>query len=223
MGLEKARIRNLFTGEDFDVLFNPEEYTLSKDNNFASQTVPGLSSPLLQYVNGNLRTLEMELLFDTYLPLTTEAAPPRDVREETQRVVDLMKIDGEHHAPPVLEVSWASLFFRCVLARVSQRFLMFLSDGRPVRARLSVTFNEFIDEEHEAREVNRQTADFSKAHTVLQGETLSSIAGRLYQDPQAWRPIAIANDLADPRAISIGQILRVPSLPFTDPQSGEVQ
>jgi len=222
MGLERALIKNLFTGEEINVMFNPEEYTLSKDNNFASQPIPGLSSPLLQFVHGNLRTLEMELFFDTYLPLTTKATPQRDVREETQKIVDLLKINGEFHAPPILEVSWASLFFRCVLARVSQRFILFLNDGRPVRARLNVTFNEFIDEEHEAKEVNRQTADFSKAHTVIQGEDLSSISTQFYGDPLLWRPIAIANEIGDPREISTGQVLRIPSLPFTDPESEEI-
>jgi LysM repeat protein len=222
VALERVQIKNLFTGETFKALFNPEEYTLNKDNNFASQTVPGLSSPLLQFVNGNLRTLEMELLFDTYLPRTTQSQQLRDVREETERIINLMRINGEFHAPPILEVTWASLFFRCVLARVSQKFIMFVSDGRPVRARLSVTFNEFIDEEHEAKEVNRQTADFSKVHMVNQGERLSTIAGSFYGNEQSWRPIAIANELADPRAIFTGQVLRIPSLPFTDPQNGEL-
>ena len=217
MGLVKAQITILHTGEKFDVLFNPEEYTLNKDNNFASQSVPGLSSPLLQFVNGNLRTLEMELFFDTFEP-----KPPRDVRDETQKIVNLLKIDRDLHAPPILQVSWASLQFTCVLARVSQKFIMFLEDGRPVRARLSVTFNEMIDEEREAKEVNRQTADFSKAYVVLQGERLSDIAARLYGDPQLWRPIALSNKLDDPRALQTGQTLRIPSLPFTDQQSGEV-
>jgi|SRR5262245_31125622 len=224
MGLVKAQITVEHTGEKINALLNPEEYTLNKDNNFASQTVPGLSSPLLQFINGNLRTLEMELLFDTYLPPTTDATGsfPRDVREETDKVIKLMDIDSELHAPPILRVSWASLDFRCVLARASQKFVMFLDDGRPVRARLSCTFNEFIDEEREAKEVNRQTADFSKAHTVLEDETVSSLAARFYGDPKIWRPIAIANRLVDPRAIHVGQILRIPSLPFTDPETGEV-
>jgi hypothetical protein len=222
MPLEKAQITVLHTGEKIEVLFNPEEYTLNKDNNFASQSIPGLSSPLLQFVNGNLRTLEMELFFDTYLPLTVAQSPPRDVREETQKVVKLLDIDPDLHAPPVLEVSWASLFLRCVLARVSQKFLFFLDDGRPVRARLTVTFNELIDEEQEAKRVNRQTVDFTKTHAVLQDETLSSIAYRFYNDPLSWRPIAIANGIVDPRSIEIGQLLQIPSLPFTDKESGEV-
>jgi nucleoid-associated protein YgaU len=50
---------------------------------------------------------------------------------------------------------------------------------------------------------------------------LSRIAGKLYEDPQLWRPIAIFNGIADPRAVRPGQRLRVPALPFTDPDSGE--
>jgi nucleoid-associated protein YgaU len=215
VGLAKAKITVEYSGQSFDVLFNPEEYTLNKDNNFAAQAIPGLTGPLLQFVNGNLRTLEMELFYDS-----TE--PPSDVRDQTQKVVSLMEIDSTLHAPPVLRVSWASLQFRCVLARVSQKFIRFLEDGRPVRARLTVTFNEFLDPQTEAQQVNRQTADFSKVHVVKRGETLSGIAFALYDNPASWRPIAIANDLDDPRDISVGQSLLIPSLPFVDPLTGEV-
>jgi LysM repeat protein len=215
MGLAKARITVEYSGAFFDVFFNPEEYTLNKDNNFAAQAIPGLTGPLLQFVHGNMRTLEMELFLDTL-------EPPRDVRDETQKIVKLLDIDSTLHAPPVLRVSWASLQFRCVLARVSQKFIRFLDDGRPVRARLNVTFNEFIDPDTEAKQVNRQTADFSKAHVVKRGETLSRIAALHYDDPEVWRPIAIANGLVNPRAISPGQSLLIPSLPFADPTTGEV-
>jgi LysM repeat protein len=218
MALVKVQITVKHTGESVQALFNPEEYTINKDNNFASQAIPGLSGPLLQFVHGNMRTLEMELFFDTW---DSPAPAKRDVRELTNRVVRLMEIDPDLHAPPALRVSWASLQFDCVLARVSQKFIMFADDGRPVRARLTTTFNEFIDPEREAKEVNRQTADFSKIHVVTQGETLSGVAAKFYDNPQMWRPIAIANDLADPREISPGQSLRIPMLPFIDPESGE--
>ena len=219
MSLVKAKIVAEHNKEEFEVLFNPEEYTLNKDNNFASQTIPGLSSPLLQFVNGNLATLEMELFFDTY---DNDKLPKPDVRDITNRFMKLMEIDGDLHAPPVLLFSWASLQFCCVLARASQRFIMFGDDGTPVRARINATFNEFIDPEREAKRVNRRTADFTKVHVVRQGETLSMIAANFYDNPRAWRPIAITNDLVDPRAIAAGQSLSIPSLPFTDPETGEV-
>lgn len=215
MAFAKARITIEHTGRHFEVMFNPEEYTLNRDNNFASQAVPGLSSPLLQFVHGNLRTLDMELFFDTF-----EAH--RDVREVTQQVVGLLDIDPELHAPPVIVVSWASLQFRCVLARASQKFILFFPDGRPARARLTVSFQEYVEPGRESREVKRQTANFSKSHTVVQGETLSAIAGRFYEDPRMWRPIALENGLDDPRDLAAGQVLLIPPIPYLHPETGEV-
>jgi hypothetical protein len=215
MALAKARILVEATGEQFDVMFNPEEYSLNKDNNFASQNVPGLSGPILQFVHGNLHTLDMELFFDTF-------EQQRDVREETRRVTDLLKINRDLHAPPVIQISWASLQFRGVLARANQKFILFFPDGRPARARITCTFNEFLDPTRELAEVNRQTADFTKVHIVVEGETLSGIAGRIYEDPAMWRPIAIVNEIDNPRELTAGQSLSIPPLPFIDPETGEV-
>lgn len=201
------------------VLYNPEEYTVSKDNNFAVQGVPGLGSPIVQFVNGNQRTLEVELFFDSY---DTPALPKADVRDQTDPVVRLMEIDSETHAPPVLLVQMASLDLRCVLSRVSERFVMFMPNGVPVRARLGCTFIEVRDPAQEARAANLQSAQFSKAHIVASGETLSDVAAALYRDAAQWRPIAVANDIADPISVEAGRTLRVPALPFTDPDSGEV-
>ena len=224
MALEKIHIEVIKSGATFqeeklNVLFNPEEYTVNKDNNFAVQPIPGLSAPLVQFVNGNLRTLEMELFFDTW---DTPALPKQDVRDLTGRLIHLMDVDPDLHAPPLLHVAWSSLQMDCVLARASQKFIMFSDNGTPVRARLTVTFNEVIDPEQEAKRVNRQTVDFRKVHIVMQGETLSGIAGQFYENPRIWRPIAIENGIADPRSIFVGQSLKIPSLPYTDPESREV-
>lgn len=215
MGLAKATIEIEHTGELLEVMFNPEEYTLNQDNNFASQAIPGLSGPILQFVHGNMRTLDMELFFDT-----TDLAS--DVRDETQKIVRLLEIDSDLHAPPVLRVAWATLQFRCVLAKAGQQFVKFQEDGTPVRARLTVSFNEFLDADREAQLVNRQTADFTKVHVVAEGETLEGLAGVLYENPQMWRAIALDNRIDDPRADLTGQAIRIPSLPFVNPETGEV-
>jgi hypothetical protein len=123
----------------------------------------------------------------------------------------------------VLLFTWGESFaFTCVLARASQRFIMFLPDGTPVRARLQVTFNEFNNVDFEAKEIKRETADFSELYVVGQGETLSAIAGRTYGNPALWRPIAVRNDIDNPRVLPVGLRLLVPQLPFRNPETGEV-
>lgn len=226
MPLEKALIVNTVSGAKVPVMFNPEEYTVSRDVNYAHTAVPGLSAPIVQFVNGNAQTLEMELFLDTYEQhresnrVINQAGA--DVRALVRSVTDLMNVEPTTHAPPVLLFTWASLSFTCVLARASQRFVMFLPDGTPVRAHVQVTFSEFRNVDLEAKEIKRETADYSKLHVVRQGETLTTIAAAQYGDARLWRPIALRNGIDDPRALRAGRRLLVPQLPYRDPTTGRV-
>lgn len=227
MPLEKALLTNTVTSEKIPVMFNPEEYTVNQDINFAQTAVPGLSAPIIQFVNGNLKTLEMELFLDTYEEhregsrVVNQAG--EDVRTLTRRITDLMNIQPSTHAPPVLLFTWSESFtFTCVLARASQRFTLFRPDGTPVRARLQVTFNEFRNVDLEAKEIKRETADYTEAYVVGQGEKISTIANRAYGNPTLWRPIALRNQLDNPSELAVGQQLQIPRLPFRNPETGEV-
>jgi nucleoid-associated protein YgaU len=207
------------------VLFNPEEYTVSKGNQFAEAVVPGLGAPILQFVAGGLTTLDLELLVDTYeahADSGSSNAAGDDVRTLTRRISALLEIDPQIHAPPIVLFTWGTLYFRCVLTKVTERFVMFLPSGVPVRARLQVTFSEFTTAELEAKETKRETADYSKIHIVSEGETLSSIAASAYRDASAWRPIALRNGIDDPRTLAPGNRLAIPRLPYRDRETGEV-
>jgi nucleoid-associated protein YgaU len=118
--------------------------------------------------------------------------------------------------------AWGELTFTGVLARATQRFTMFLESGVPVRATIEVSFSEWKSGIEEAKEVKRRTADYSRLHEVGDDETLAAIAAQFYGNPLKWRPIAIANELEDPRRLPAGLALRLPPLPYRDPVTGEV-
>lgn len=226
MAIEKAIIVNRDTGKSIDVMFNPEQYTVNRDNNFAQVAVPGLRAPLLQFVHGNAQTLEMELLLDT---VEAHSAGSRalngagdDVRPLVNAIVGLLDINPSTHAPPILLFCWASFAFTCVLTKATQQYTMFRSDGAPVRAKVQVTFTEITNAQTEAKEVKRETADYTKVHTVVQGDSLPAIAFRVLGNPALWRAIAIANEIEDPSTLTQGTKLVIPRLPFRDPDTGEV-
>ncbi len=201
MPLEKATLLNTVTNEQFQVMFNPEEYTLDKGNTFAEIGVPGLESPPLQYVRGNLKTLKMDLFFDAY-------ELEQDVRQFTRKITALLEKDPTLKAPPILLFSWGGVNFKCVLDSVSQRFTMFLSEGTPVRATLSVTFKEY-----EPVQIEIKRGLFIGPPSVrnfLAGETISGIAGEVLGDPAAWREIANLNNIDHPRKIPPGTSLIIP-------------
>lgn len=204
MPLSKARIEP--EGQPaFNVLFNPTQYTLEKSNQIAEVGIPGLRAPILQFVHGNSRTLGMELFFDTF-------EEQRDVRQFTDKVYNLLAINPDTHVPPICNVSWGSFQFKGVLDKVSGAFTLFLPEGTPVRARLTVSWKEYIEVSVLVRENPTRSADHRKTRTVQQGDSLSIIAWQEYGNSELWRPIARANSIADPRHLQPGQVLAIPAI-----------
>jgi hypothetical protein len=214
--MHPAKITTL-SGKKLEIsaLFNPTEYQVSESNQFAEVSIPGVDAPPLQFVRGAVRTLSMQLFFDTYDPVGENSrggSKPADVREETNQVVKLLKVDPHTHAPPVCQFSWAKFSFVGVLEKADQKFTLFWKDGTPVRATVDVTFKELGQHKPDPA-TNRFSSDFTKRHVVRRGDTLSNIAAEQYGDPGAWRPIAEANGLDDPLALQAGQMLVIPARP----------
>ena len=66
--------------------FNPTEYQISKANTFAEIPIPGLETPLIQYVRGDSEKLSVEALVDTSDTLEDVRVPY--VRETARADVD---------------------------------------------------------------------------------------------------------------------------------------
>lgn len=192
-------------GDPIKVCFNPPEYSIEKSNQFQSSQLPGLSTPITQFVSGNAQTLAMELFFDSY-------EERKDVREYTDKLISLLDIDADLHAPPICEFVWGGPPFKAVVERVTQRFTMFLDSGIPVRAKLSVTFKEYKTITEQVHRPPRESADRTKRRVIKEGDTLWLMANREYGDPGLWRQIAEANNIDNPRTLEIGKEIIIPPL-----------
>src|SRR5882757_1175920 len=97
------------------VQFNPAEYTLAKGAQIAEIAIPGIDSPILQFVRGQNEKLTLELYFDTTGEGMSER-PVHDVTELTKPVAELVKIQGNTHAPPRIRFVWGKgLSFRAIV------------------------------------------------------------------------------------------------------------
>jgi nucleoid-associated protein YgaU len=186
--------------------FNPSEYKLKKENTFAEVPIPGLETPPLQYVRGGARTLSMDVLVDTSGEL-------KDVRKKYVRKIEkLLKQNEKLHAPPIVEFHWAKQVFRGVLQSLEITYLLFHSDGKPLRARLSLVLKEYRPVDVRLKADKNTSPDVEKRYVVRAGESLSSISGAIFRDPSHWREIAVANGITDPRDVAPGTVLVVPRL-----------
>jgi len=209
--------------DPIEVMFNPNTYSIVKSVSWTAATGDGKAegqaerrknAPALQFSGGQSRTLTLDLFFDT----TEETDDTqKDVRVLTNKIVKLTRIvrDLDPQRPPMCVVSWgretppgSDFPFTGVVSQLTQRFNLFLSDGRPVRANLTVAFTEFLDPTKDELE---NDPEFT-TRLVKRGDSLSSIAGEVYRDPTLWRVIADANQLDDPRQLPVGMRLNIPKI-----------
>src|SRR5262245_41486310 len=96
------------TGRSIAIRFSLRSYKLSMRNVYAEQSIPGLPGAPLQFLKTQPKLLSLEMYFDA-------RDANRDVRELTNEITGLMKVDPALHAPPVLRFEWKGLSLQCVL------------------------------------------------------------------------------------------------------------
>jgi hypothetical protein len=228
--LQKATIvamyqkKDLLDVDSIEVQFNPTEFSLDKSVQIAEIAIPGLDSPLLQFVRGQNEKMTLDLFFDTTEHGMGDTV--KSVTTETDRVYELLKIEPESHAPPVCSFMWNEKFpgsdmsghvgnqrrssFQFILESVKQKFTLFSPKGVPLRATLSVTFREYKTLDQQLHQLNLSSPDRTHSHVVQRDDTLVSIAARYYRKPKDWRYIAQENDIYDPRRLEVGRVLAIP-------------
>lgn len=167
-----------------------------------------------QYIAGNSTTLNVTLMFNTYNPPTLENPTEggKDVTGYTKQIADLTLIDGKLHRVPKVTFSWGSIQFTGIVTEVKENYTMFLADGKPVRAKVDVTFKSVYNVKNDKRVSPLESPDRTKVKTVMQGDSLWSIAAKEYEDPEKWKVIAKENGILNPLDIYPGQILKLPPL-----------
>lgn len=214
-------------GKVISVLFNPNAYSFDRSNAYKSTPVPGLSSPLIHFVNGEADQLSMELFLDDYTdprgPTSRDGAAVRTVAQRLAEINGVLNIDRDLHAPPPVRFNWGPMEFVAVFERLSHKVTMFHPDGTPARATLAVTFREYRTLQQQLERPRRESADKSKRRVILGRDSLWALAAREYGDPGAWPLICAANDLDDPRAIAPGDWLVLPPLEDADGSGSTVR
>jgi nucleoid-associated protein YgaU len=207
-------------GKVITVLFNPTEYSFERSNSYKATAVPGLASPLLQFVNGESDHLSLDLFLDDY----TDPTGPTSLQQKendplVKRLADiskLLEIDRDLHAPAPVRFNWGPLEFFAVIEKLGRKVTMFHPDGTPARMTLSVSFKEYRTLRQQLESPRRESADKTKRRVVVGRERLWQIASREYDDPNEWPRIADANDLDDPREIAPGDWLLIPPVENPD-------
>jgi hypothetical protein len=197
--------------------FNPNEVAISKSNQWGAEKSTGTSLPDVHFKGEGASSLTLTLIFDSY-------ERRADVREQTKKVLSLMsgsveETDAQHHKhqrPPHVMFTWGKFStFPAVITQVGQKFTLFLENGLPARATLSVTLQEVPKKAAKKRQQGQnptsRAAGASRVRVVQMGDTIDLIAADELGDAGAWRRVAETNNLEDPRRLTPGQALLIPA------------
>ncbi len=198
-------------GVGVDCMFNPFEYTVSKQNTYSENPKNNGDVPQIEFKKAGPQTLKLNLTFDTY-------EQKEDVSLTTNQLWKLMESKTRQEGnknkkvpPPNVAFEWGVFRFVAVITNMTQKFTLFQSDGTPVRAKVDVTFTQHVDlEDYPNQNPTSGGGDIDRIHQVIAGDRLDNIAYDVYGDATKWRRIAEHNRIQNPLALHAGQQLIIP-------------
>lgn len=205
-------------GTTVQFMFNPETLTLKLGTEWDGGEKDEPPPPLGQrrFKSVTVGTMSFDLIFDTTRDGTSVTTHTSELMKLVQPNDDLPGSDtnSDNVRPPTVVFNWGQLHsWPAVVKSLDVTFLYFSHEGIPLRAKVSVTIEQFSTEDKfEKQNPTSGTPDPHRVHRVLPGETLDRIAARYYGDATQWRQLAGANGVEDPLALRPGALLTVPRL-----------
>jgi len=193
---------------DVHFQFNPATITTKRENSFKVAENNQAPTTTTFKNSGPVCLTIPDMWFDTYETRTSVRT------EHIDKLEALMLYIPDVHVPPVVVFNWGKfsggkinpdyVFF---LKSLSVEYTLFLNDGMPVRAKVSVSL-----EQVSWSKKDKESPDHAKTYLVRQGDTLQAIAQREYDNPGEWRRIAKLNNILDPLELRPGTKLLVPPI-----------
>ena len=120
---------------------------------------------------------------------------------------------GAKAVPPFVTFAWGSnVTFKAVITSLTVAYKLFQPNGDPIRADVNLALTEAEQAEVKAQNPTTRAEAGLGVHTVGDGDSLQSIAYRVYGDAARWRTIAEVNGIDDPMRVRRGTPLMLPRL-----------
>lgn len=200
-------------GNKLEFRFNPKEYSVNKAASWSRPTNKGAKNSTRPEFGGvQPQTVQLELFFDDW-------EGKGDLVADIEKLIGWLKpteksIDTKKPEPQLLHLEGGNTGplagFKGVLKSVNAKYTMFKSDGKPVRATVTIALEEFPANPKKTNPTSGSLAA-RRTHVTVAGDSLHSVAFAEYDDPALWRGLARFNEIDDPLRLKPGTRLLIPS------------
>ncbi|MEM8641107.1 MAG: hypothetical protein AAGG51_20180 [Cyanobacteria bacterium P01_G01_bin.54] len=222
------RLRAGLPEDTFEVMFNPESYSLQYRNVFQAQQGINTSGREARYALSKPSELSLTLILDNSGVIASNGATgtlltgsvlmnrlqgKNDVAKRVKRFLELTThMDGAIHEPKFLKIEWGDLIFKCRLESVQIKYTLFNRAGQPTRAELETQFVGDFEASERLKKEGKNSPDLSHHRTVRAGDTLPLMTQRVYQDSVYYLQVAQVNRLNNFRQLKSGRTLHFPPI-----------
>lgn len=197
--------------DEIEFQFNPKEVTIQKSAKWERKPATGAKKAgPPQFTGSEPAKLTLEMFFDA--TGTHDASVVATVERLLQCCVPTEASAGKNKpTPPLVALHWGQVTsFAAFVTSVSAKYTLFSSEGIPIRALCSVALEEMPVEPWKQNPTSGALA-VRRAHSMVEGDSLASVAFAEYGDPTMWRPLAAFNGIDDPLRVPPGTQLLLPS------------
>ena len=199
---------------EIECMFNPTEYSLARQVNVTRNNATSTPGGTPEYTGTDAMTLTMELFFDDFASAKGDVTP-KITTLLTWTLPTKRSHDRNQPRPPQVSFEWGGnkqlSGFSGYLKSVNVRYTVFRVDGTPVQAKVQLSIEGDSEYLTGTNPTSHATGN-RRVHTVIDGDSLQSVAYRELGKAAYWRAIAALNEIDDPMRLAPGTVLLIPSV-----------
>lgn len=215
----------------FELPINPEQFSQAFKVEYDLKQAQGSKGSDPKFKFTRPEELKLDFTFDGtgVIPMSNQTAradQPRqfykDVVGQVQAFLDVVyTMDSKTHKPNFLRLLWGNFSFGskdgfdCILKDLQINYTLFAPDGKPLRAKISATFVNYIEQVRRVREEGKESPDVTHLRKVKAGDTLPLMTHEIYGDPSYYLQVAKVNGLVNFRRLATNTDLRFPPIEKT--------
>jgi hypothetical protein len=195
------------TPDKFELMFNPTAYTSKYEVVYEPDQAKGNTAGAPKFGKIKPRDFSFEFIIDG----TGVTGDVVDVQSKINEFLTVAVISREDtHRPHFLMINWGVLALNVILKTADIAITLLDAQGNPLRAKITATFTESIEDTLRVRQENQQSPNLTHLRQVKTDSKLPIIAVKEYRDHTYYISVARANNLNNFRRLNVGSQLTLP-------------
>lgn len=151
--------------------------------------------------------------FEILLDNTGVVPKSSDVQTKIDELIRIVyKYEGDKHEPNHVQLLWGSILVYGRLTSMDVTYTLFSSAGKPLRAKVNMSFMGFMSTQEQAKRANQSSPDMTHIIEFRAGDSLPLLCHRIYQDSTRYLVVAHRNNITNFREIAPGTRIVFPPL-----------